>query len=65
MATATEEVSASGVGPLAPQEEDNEDKYDPKVQFKINLEPKIEPVTPKGYRGSVYNITRAKKTISY
>ncbi len=47
VATATEEVSASGVGPLAPQEEDNEDKYDPKVQFKINLEPKIEPVTPK------------------
>ena len=47
VATATEEVSASGVGPLAPKEEDNEDKYDPKVQFKINLEPKIEPVTPK------------------
>ena len=50
VATATEEVSTSGVGPLAPQEEDDKDKFDPKTQFdrfKINLEPKIEQDTPK------------------
>jgi len=45
--TATEESSASGVGPLAPQEEDDKDKFDPKVQLKINLEPKIEPDVPE------------------
>ena len=45
--TATEESSASGVGPLALEEEDDKDKFDPKVQLKINLEPKIEPDVPE------------------
>ena len=45
--TATEEVSASGVGPLALEEDNNKDKFDPEVQLKINLEPEIESDIPK------------------